>query len=83
MNLTACRAGDIVADSDFLSPVSAKVFARWITPYFDWLVTVDPHLHRFASLAELYGIPARAVHASVAGLLDVGPRRARGGEVAA
>jgi ribose-phosphate pyrophosphokinase len=46
--------------------VSAKVFARWIAPHFDWLVTVDPHLHRFANLAELYGIPAHSAHAAPA-----------------
>ena len=46
--------------------VSAKVFARWIGLHFDWLITVDPHLHRFANLAELYPIPARAAHAAPA-----------------
>jgi ribose-phosphate pyrophosphokinase len=44
----------------------AKVFARWVSQHFDWLVTVDPHLHRFASLDEVYAIPARATHASPA-----------------
>ncbi|MBS0336197.1 MAG: ribose-phosphate pyrophosphokinase [Proteobacteria bacterium] len=44
--------------------VSAKVFAQWIELHFDWLVTVDPHLHRFAHLAELYSIPARAAHSA-------------------
>ena len=44
--------------------VSAKIFARWIAPHFDWLVTVDPHLHRFASLEEVYRIPVRAAHAA-------------------
>jgi ribose-phosphate pyrophosphokinase len=31
---------------------------------FDWLVTVDPHLHRRRSLAEIYTIPAEVVHAA-------------------
>ena len=44
--------------------MSAKIFARWIAPHFDWLVTVDPHLHRFASLEELYRIPVRAARAA-------------------
>jgi hypothetical protein len=26
---------------------------------FDWLVTVDPHLHRYGSLAEVSRIPTR------------------------
>lgn len=41
--------------------VSAKRLADLLTPAFDWLVTVDPHLHRIRSLSELYAIPARAI----------------------
>ncbi|MCS6986280.1 MAG: ribose-phosphate diphosphokinase [Sphingomonadaceae bacterium] len=41
--------------------VSARIFARWLSAWFDEVVTVDPHLHRIASLAELFTIPARAV----------------------
>lgn len=57
-------------------------FANLISTRFDWLVTVDPHLHRFARLEELYRIPATALHCGevlagyVAGLerpLLVGP----------
>lgn len=44
--------------------VSAPLFARFIEETFDWLVTADPHLHRFASLGELYRIPATEVSAS-------------------
>lgn len=39
--------------------VSARHFAQLLSRAFDWLVTVDPHLHRIASLRELYDIPAR------------------------
>lgn len=46
--------------------ISAKVFARWISQHFDWLVTVDPHLHRFAGLEEVYSIPTSVVRASPA-----------------
>jgi ribose-phosphate pyrophosphokinase len=43
---------------------SARHLAQWIGGQFDWLVTVDPHLHRIRHLAELYGIPSRVVHAA-------------------
>jgi ribose-phosphate pyrophosphokinase len=31
---------------------------------FDWLITVDPHLHRRSSLSEIYTIPAVALQAA-------------------
>lgn len=40
--------------------VSARHFARLLSGALDWLVTVDPHLHRTANLHDLYTIPARA-----------------------
>jgi ribose-phosphate pyrophosphokinase len=40
--------------------VSARHFAQLLSAAFDWLVTVDPHLHRTAKLEDLYTIPARA-----------------------
>jgi ribose-phosphate pyrophosphokinase len=43
---------------------SARHFARWISRELDWLVTVDPHLHRIATLDEVYSIPTRLVHAA-------------------
>lgn len=44
--------------------VSSHSFARLISGSFDWLVTVDPHLHRYKSLSQLYTIPAFALHAA-------------------
>jgi ribose-phosphate pyrophosphokinase len=38
--------------------VTSATFARFISQAFDWLVTVDPHLHRLASLSQVYTIPA-------------------------
>lgn len=38
--------------------VTAPLFARFLEDSFDWLVTVDPHLHRIPSLDRLFGIPA-------------------------
>jgi ribose-phosphate pyrophosphokinase len=46
--------------------VTSAYFARLLSGAFDWLVTVDPHLHRYAALSELYGIPARALRAAPA-----------------
>lgn len=41
--------------------VTSRTFARFISQAFDWLVTVDPHLHRVPSLDTIYSIPAAAV----------------------
>jgi ribose-phosphate pyrophosphokinase len=42
--------------------VSARYFARVLSAAVDWLVTVDPHLHRISGLEELYPIPVQVVH---------------------
>lgn len=44
--------------------VTSRHFAKLISSYFDWLVTVDPHLHRYSSLGEIYTISNRVVHAA-------------------
>ena len=44
--------------------VTSAYFARTISRSFDWLVTVDPHLHRRKSLSEIYPIPASVLHAA-------------------
>ena len=44
--------------------VTSKYFAGLLSDSFDWLVTVDPHLHRHSSLAELYAIRTQVVHAA-------------------
>jgi ribose-phosphate pyrophosphokinase len=41
--------------------VTSGTFARFLSQAFDWIVTVDPHLHRLASLSEVYSIPAENV----------------------
>lgn len=46
--------------------VTSTHFAALLSSAFDWLVTVDAHLHRHASLAEIYPIPARNVAAAPA-----------------
>lgn len=44
--------------------VSSAYFARVLSCVVDALVTVDPHLHRRSSLAEIYTIPTATVHAA-------------------
>jgi ribose-phosphate pyrophosphokinase len=41
--------------------LSASAYAKLLSTAFDWLVTVDPHLHRIKRLEEIYSIPAVAV----------------------
>lgn len=45
--------------------ISSHYYAQLISDHFDWLVTVDPHLHRIDSLSDIYHIPAYALHATV------------------
>lgn len=44
--------------------VTSTHFSRLLSASVDWLVTVDPHLHRYSTLGEIYSIPTRAVHAA-------------------
>jgi ribose-phosphate pyrophosphokinase len=49
--------------------VSSRLFAGLVSEAVDWLVTVDPHLHRTHNLGELFTIPTEVVHTapSIAG----------------
>ncbi|HEX2592643.1 MAG TPA: ribose-phosphate diphosphokinase [Rhizomicrobium sp.] len=55
-------------DTHFLpgDVVSARLFANEISQHFDWLVTVDPHLHRIGDLAEVFNIPCAKASAAPA-----------------
>ena len=44
--------------------VTSRSFARLVSASFDRLVTVDPHLHRYAALSPLYTIPTDTLHAA-------------------
>ncbi len=46
--------------------VTSKAFARLLSTHVDSLVTVDPHLHRYRSLNDIYQVPTRVVHAAPA-----------------
>lgn len=46
--------------------VTSHIFAKLLSDTIDGLVTVDPHLHRFETLDEIYAIPSRVQHAAPA-----------------
>jgi ribose-phosphate pyrophosphokinase len=63
--------------------ITARSFAGLLGQHVDWLVTVDPHLHRLNELSSVYRIPAvaarsgdaigRWIAANVSAPLVVGP----------
>jgi ribose-phosphate pyrophosphokinase len=44
--------------------VTSRQFSALLSETFDWLVTVDPHLHRYRDLSEIYSIPTAVAHAA-------------------
>ena len=44
--------------------ITSRYFARCLSMSADGLATVDPHLHRYDSLDEIYAIPSEVVHAA-------------------
>lgn len=44
--------------------ITSAYFARLLDGAVDWLVTVDPHLHRRSALDEIYAMPTTIVHAA-------------------
>ena len=44
--------------------ITSRTFARLLSSQIDWLVTVDPHLHRYHSLDEIYTVPGTVVQAA-------------------
>jgi ribose-phosphate pyrophosphokinase len=46
--------------------VTARYYPRILAGGFDWLATVDPHLHRLAGLDAVYSIPTAVAHAAPA-----------------
>lgn len=44
--------------------ITSATFAKIVSGEVDWMVTVDPHLHRRSSLSEIYSVPTRALHAA-------------------
>lgn len=46
--------------------ITSRYFARMVSSVVDWLVTVDPHLHRHSSLEGLYTVPTRIARSAPA-----------------
>jgi ribose-phosphate pyrophosphokinase len=46
--------------------VTSRIFAKLLSDNLDGLVTIDPHLHRYSTLGEIYTIATRAEHAAPA-----------------
>jgi ribose-phosphate pyrophosphokinase len=46
--------------------ITSRSYARLLSSTVDWLVTVDPHLHRWPSLDAIYGIRSQVVAAAPA-----------------
>lgn len=44
--------------------VTSEIFAALISEFADWMVTIDPHLHRRSNLSEIYTIPTSVIHAA-------------------
>lgn len=46
--------------------VTSRIFAQDLSLHIDWLVSVDPHLHRYHSLDEIYQVPSHVVQGAPA-----------------
>ena len=44
--------------------ITSSAFGKLLSSSFDWLVTLDPHLHRRTSMSEVYSIPVGVCHAA-------------------
>ena len=44
--------------------ITSNIYAEFLSCNFDWLITIDPHLHRHKTLSEIYTIPATTLHAA-------------------
>lgn len=44
--------------------LTSASFAGWLSARFDWLLTVDPHLHRYTSLNQIYRLESCVLSAA-------------------
>jgi ribose-phosphate pyrophosphokinase len=59
--LSYMRQDKVFQDGEALT---SKTFSHLLSAYFDALVTVDPHLHRYHCLSEIYTIPTTVLQAA-------------------
>ncbi len=44
--------------------ISCQLFAKFLSNWVDYLITIDPHLHRVRHLSNIYSIPVLTLHAT-------------------
>lgn len=44
--------------------ISSIYFAKLLSTYFDWMMTIDPHLHRWHSLSDVFSIDTTLLHST-------------------
>ena len=44
--------------------ITSRIFAKLISETVDGVITIDPHLHRYAALGDVYSIPTEVRHAT-------------------
>lgn len=44
--------------------ITSQLFAKFISNWVDFLITIDPHLHRVHHLSNIYSIPVLTLHAT-------------------
>lgn len=44
--------------------ITSRSFAKIVSRAHDWLITIDPHLHRIHQLSDVYMVPSVALHAA-------------------
>jgi ribose-phosphate pyrophosphokinase len=44
--------------------ISSRHVAQWLSERFDSIITIDPHLHRYKQLDEIYSIKNSVIHAT-------------------
>jgi len=44
--------------------ITSQLFAKFLSSWVDYLITIDPHLHRVHHLSSIYSIPVLTLHAT-------------------
>lgn len=44
--------------------ITSRIFAKFLSQHFDHLITIDPHLHRYQYLEEIYNIKCSTIHSN-------------------
>lgn len=44
--------------------ITSQLFAKYLSNWVDYLITIDPHLHRIPQLSQIYSIPVMTLHAT-------------------